>query len=562
MLQFISAIFRGINELALDLGQVTVLIGENNTGKTSVLDALKLAIYHLGRRRPIFNELDFHLPSEDASPSSAEPITIEVIFSDERSESWKQQLVTSLNRANILQVDEKGISRVHLRLTCEYDQTTREFTHKWSFLDQDKIELSKALNAGIQALRREIQYYYLSALRDVSHHFDARGPFWRPFLKDSQLSETQKSEIEERLKEVNNLIVSSHSSFNQVKEQLHQLQSLIPLGSKDPVSIEAVPSRTFEILSKAQVQIGALTGAKIPLSLHGEGTQSLAVLMLFFAFLESQDLGTSILAMEEPEAHLHPSAIRMFWKLVQRFPYQSLISTHSGELIAETDVENIRRLAQTPNGIKAFQILSDELSLDETNKFNYHIRRTRGELLFARCWLLVEGQTEVWIYEAAARASKLDLHQEGVRIVEYQHSGISIMTKAANSLGIVWYCVGDDDDKGEENRRTLDRALDGDKKGDRYAFPYKKIELHLVSNGFENVYSMYERSQNLNEITKMRDDPGYWEEYLSNLHRGYKTKAAADIALEWPKPNSPEVTPEIRSVLDMAISLARGDRND
>ena len=114
--------FRGIKRLDLNLGQVTILIGENNTGKTSVLDALKLALYHLGSRSAIFNEMDFHLPSENATPLSAEPISIEIIFSDQHDEPWNQELLASLNRAKILQVNDGGISRVHLRLTCEYDQ--------------------------------------------------------------------------------------------------------------------------------------------------------------------------------------------------------------------------------------------------------------------------------------------------------------------------------------------------------------------------------------------------------------------------------------------------------
>ena len=54
--------FRGIKSLDLQLGPVTVLIGENNSGKTSVLDALKLCLRDLGpRRRLVFDGLDFHL---------------------------------------------------------------------------------------------------------------------------------------------------------------------------------------------------------------------------------------------------------------------------------------------------------------------------------------------------------------------------------------------------------------------------------------------------------------------------------------------------------------------
>ena len=298
--------------------------------------------------------------------------------------------------------------------------------------------------------------YYLTAIRDATRHFDAKGPFWRPFLQDSELSVEKKLEIEEKLQEVNDLVVSSHASFEQVQDGLRRVQSVVPLGTGEAVSIEAVPGRMFDMLAKAQVQLGTTTGAKIPLRRHGEGTQSLAVLMLFSAFLEAQAEGAPVLALEEPEAHLHPSAIRALGELVRRFAGQKLISTHSGELLAETEVGDICRLARTSNGIKAFRVPSGLLSPEETRKFNYHIRRARGELLFARCWLLVEGETENWVYPAAARALGLNLHREGVRVVEFRQSDVGMFAKIANALGIPWYCVGDDDAnraEGQSRRR-------------------------------------------------------------------------------------------------------------
>ncbi len=556
--------FRGIKRLNLEFGNVTVLIGENNTGKTTVLDALKLTLSHLGSNRTLFQEMDFHLPNEDATPSSAEPIIIDVILSIDLENPRGKGLIASLSRAQVLQVVDENFHRIHLRLKCEFDQINGDFSHTWLFLDEDKTEFpSKVVRNGITILRSELHYYYLGALRDVSRHFDARGPFWRPFLKDSQLSQDKKAEIESRLKEVNNLIVSSHGSFDQVKNHLRHLQSLVPLGRDNPVSIEAIPSRSFEILSKAQVLIGASTGAKIPLSLHGEGTQSLAVLILFFAFLESQESGTSILALEEPEAHLHPSAIRVLWKLLKNFATQRLISTHSSELIAETDITEIRRLARTPDGIQIFWIKNDVLSKEDINKFNYHIRRTRGELLFARCWLLVEGQSDVLVYEAAARVCELDLHNEGVQLVEFAQSDIGMLVRTANALGIAWYCVGDNDDQRRKVENALRTACGGTLEAEKYEFPYSNLENHLARNGFKYVYSRYMKIQGSNEIERKLDEPtGNEEEIIDNLRRGGKTNAAADIALEWAQPNSPNVTKEIRSVLEKAIAFARGEPSD
>ena len=94
--------FRGIKQLKLELDETTVLIGENNSGKTAVLDALRLCLRDLGaRRRTVFDTLDFHLPDADAEPSSAEPIQIEVLFSEQEMGEWNDQLIGRLNRDGI-----------------------------------------------------------------------------------------------------------------------------------------------------------------------------------------------------------------------------------------------------------------------------------------------------------------------------------------------------------------------------------------------------------------------------------------------------------------------------
>lgn len=246
--------------------------------------------------------------------------------------------------------------------------------------------------------------------------------------------------------------------------------------------------------------------------------------------LEVQAEGAAVLALEEPEAHLHPSAIRALWVLVRGFTGQKLISTHSGELLAETDVHDIRRLARTRNGIEAFQVPSDLLSPEETRKFNYHIRQARGELLFARCWLLVEGETESWVYPAAARALGVSLHREGVRVVELRQSDVGMLTKVANALGIPWYCVGDDDTNRAKDEPKLLQNLAGAAATDRFVFPYPDIEQHLKAHGYADVYQRYRKKQ--------------------------KTRAAADVAIKMERLGKPGVTREIGAVLNKVVSLA------
>ena len=554
--------FRGIKSLDLDLGRVTVLIGENNSGKTSVLDALKRCLQDLGhRRRVVFEALDFHLPDDATEPSTADPIRIDVTFSDESDEEWDDELVARLNRAKVLQVDDEGRNHIRLRVECKYEGTTREFVQDWSFLDLNGGRLSRVPSRALTTLQDTLRYFYLTALRDAASHFSARGRFWRPFLNDSQLSPDRKAEIEDGLQQVNDLIVSSHASFEQVRTGLQRVQSVVPLASGEAVSIEAVPGRMFDMLARAQIQLGTTTGAKIPLVRHGEGTQSLAVLMLFSAFLELQTEGAAVLALEEPEAHLHPSAIRALWALVGDFGGQKLISTHSGDLLADVDIRDVRRLARTREGIKAFRVASTLLSPEETRKFNYQIRRARGALLFARCWLLVEGETETWIYPAAARALGLNLHAEGVRLVEFRQSDVGMLAKIANALGILWYCVGDDDANRGREERKLRQHLAGASEGDRFVFPYPDIEVNLLRNGYGDVYRRHMPDQNVGKITTMAGERGYWREYAGCLPRRAKTKAAAEVAIEMENRGASGVSSEVREVLRKVVSLARDGRS-
>lgn len=551
--------FRGIKHLELELDETTVLIGENNSGKTSVLDAIRLCMSELGgRRRLIFEPYDFHLKEPKAEPSTADAICIELTFAEDSVGDWPDATVSSLTRLKVLQVDGEGRSHVILRVRCAYNAASREFEQNWSFLDMKRADLPQVPEFALGALQREVSYHYLSALRDAARHFDPKGPFWRPFLNDSQLPEEKREDIEKKLKEVNALVIDSHKSFEQVRHGLKTVQDVVPMTSGDVVSIEAVPGRLFDMLAKANVHLSTPHGAQVPVGRHGEGTQSLAVLLLFSAFLKTWGKGTPIVALEEPEAHLHPSAIRALWGVMSSISGQKIVSTHSGDLLSEINVLNVRRLVRTSGGIVAYQLSARCLSPEDTRKFNYHVRRQRGELLFARAWLLVEGETESWLYPAAARAMGLNLHREGVCVVEYSQSDVGLIARVANGFGIPWYCVMDDDSGRSKYEDGVTANLGSALALDRMVLPYRNVETHLLENGFASVYAPFMPEKNLKKVTRREGDSGYWSEYADNLPNRAKTRAAAAVAEEFERSGSGAVTAEIKRVLDKVVSLAGG----
>ncbi|MGB3495211.1 MAG: DUF2813 domain-containing protein [Elainellaceae cyanobacterium] len=554
--------FRGIRELELFLDDLVVLIGENNSGKTAILDALRLCLRDLSsRRRVVFNPFDFHLVDENATPTSTNPIQIIFTFSEDAEGEWDSTLVGRLNRQKILQIDDEGKGHVVLAVTCTYDAATRDFAQNWDFHTLDNQPLPGVADSALTTLQREVVYFYLSALRDASKHFDAKGPFWRPFLRDSELSDEKKEEIEQKLKEVNDLVIASHTSFEEACNRLRSVQDVVPMASGDVVSIEAVPGRMFDMLAKAQVFLATSTGAKVPIERHGEGTQSLAVLTLFKAFLDTWPNGFPIIGLEEPEAHLHPSAIRSLWKIVSDFPGQKIISTHSGDLLSEIPASAIRRLCRTQEGTRISSLKSSTLTPDDERKFNFHVRYARGELLFARCWLLVEGETEVTLLPEVARYLGINLENAGVRCVPHRHASIELFLKVARDLGIACCVLADNDDQGAKDQECAHRYLEPKMINHTlHVMSESDIECHLCSAGFGQVYESYLSPQTWSRVMASRNEPEYWPQVLTAIKKS-KSFAKPEAALrvvDLIHNETISVPPLLESVVKASVNLSGG----
>lgn len=552
--------FRGIKHLELELDETTVLIGENNSGKTSVLDAIRLCMSELGgRRRLIFEPYDFHLKEPKAEPSTAEAICIELTFAEDSVGDWPDATVSSLTRLKVLQVDGEGRSHAILRVRCAYNAASREFEQSWSFLDMKRAELLNVPESALGALQREVSYHYFSALRDAARHFDPKGPFWRPFLNDSQLPDEKREEIERKLKEVNSLVIDSHKSFEQVRHGLKTVQDVVPMTSGDVVSIEAVPGRLFDMLAKANVHLSTAHGAQVPVGRHGEGTQSLAVLLLFSAFLKTWGKGTPIVALEEPEAHLHPSAIRALWGILESVSGQKIVSTHSGDLLSEVDVTHIRRLVRGSKGIELFRLNAGTLTPYDERKFNFHIRYGRGELLFARCWILVEGETEMTLLPGIARHLGINLERSGIRCVPHRHAGIELFLKVARDLGIRWCVLADNDDQGNADQKHARAYGETLSPSDiLHVMSEPDIEQYLCSVGFGSVYEAYLSPQNRGQVTLPKEDPGYWKQVTKAIKGGLSKPEAAMKVLTLISSGDAPVPPLLEATIRASVRLAEG----
>ena len=255
--------FRCIRELSVDLDDTTVLIGENNTGKTAFLEAIRICLDRLrGRSSNVFHEYDYHLKGEESTPTEAAPIEIELSFVEPELGAWEEEIVQELDSIAVFGDDDRY--QVRFRITSSFNQETDTFETDWYFLDAEGNPTRNA--SQLITLQRLVPVFYLSALRDASTHFGARGRFWRTFLSEANIPEEERRKLEEEFADLNSQLINAHQPLADVRSRLEDAKKVIDFGSGDAVAIDALPSKLFSLLSRTQVSLTSSAGAKIPVA--------------------------------------------------------------------------------------------------------------------------------------------------------------------------------------------------------------------------------------------------------------------------------------------------------
>ena len=561
--------FRGIRNLSLKLDETTVLIGENNTGKSTILAALESCLSrNLNRRDSAFSEYDYHLPEKDSEPMDSDGIEITIRFHERFENEWPDEVLQALAQA--VQTTDDGKQSVIFRVQSSYHEDVDDFVTSWDFLDLAGNELIAAkAPVNLIELQQLAPVFYLSALWDSAQEFRPRGRFWSPFVRSLKMDSDVRLDLETELAELNQKVLKANESFGVVEERLNNTSKMVSLATDDAVGIEAIPSRIFDIVSRTQVTLSSVTGARLPIGRHGEGTQSLAVICLFDAFLKSRledtyrEHTSPILALEEPEAHLHPSATHSVAALLRELPGQKIVATHSGDLVGACPVTSLRRLRRKDGEITVYRLEEGILDDDQIRKINHHIRSSRGSALFARCWLLVEGEADRLIFEGCARVLGRDLTYEGVSCIEFSQIGsVDILTKFADSMGIEWHIIGDNDDSGTRSVETARRQI-GPRDEQRHIsqLQHGDLELFLCMEGYGSLYEKYTAPDKKVNITAQPGTPAYWKQVTDAQVNRTKPRAAVEVVEEMEKCGTEGVPSQLREIIESALKLAEEARD-
>jgi len=599
--------FRNLVDVHAPIADTTLLVGENNSGKTALLDALRIALPRTGygRAHP-FDEYDYHMAGPDESPQKSEGIVIELWFRETASGEWPDPIVQALTE--IVQTDPvRDLNSIGLRLSSRYDAKAQQFTFVREFLNlQGEPLAGKAASpAMVTRFLDYVRLFYLSALRDSDTEFSPKSQFWGRILRDLKVDDAKRKELSNELKKLNQSLLSADPRLEQVRKSLEKIQGVVSAGGT--ASIQPLPMQPWDLMAKSQVVIRARgTEVDFPLSKHGQGIQSLAVLFLFQAYVDVllkptfQEETEAILALEEPEAHLHPQAIRALTGTISDIASQKIISTHSPYVLQGVPIQSVRLLRRVGSAVKilfvkrAFttQLPSDPRLVaycgNSNGKYDYHegtltltvhgkmekqeyrkllpifaadkqaqtalemlatesqlyipdsdladldtyAKRIRGEVFFARAWLLCEGQSDFLLLHYFAELLDSPLDQFGVTVIDFQNNGSpGAFVALARSVEVPWLMVCDSDDAGKQYEQTVkDKGLTAKEAQDcirPLPAADQDLELFLVQNGFLQDYEAILAEKGV-ALTVNPGDPGYEEEVAEAL-RKRKTDFANEL---------------------------------
>jgi len=213
--------FRSLLNIEVPLDDLTVLVGPNNAGKTSFLDALYAAI---GAGRKVLGQDDIRLaPGESLPPRNRDAvidIKVRPVGDDgtiiERFPPGRYW--TSLWGPNIVQDLSDFHEFMAFRTKLSWSLTRGDYTLDRRFLKNwqpfDNWLSSETQNQKISSTQLEpIALHYIDAKRDLDDDLRKQGSFWRRLTDDLGLSEKDIREFEEALTNLNQQIVdkSIHS---------------------------------------------------------------------------------------------------------------------------------------------------------------------------------------------------------------------------------------------------------------------------------------------------------------------------------------------------------------
>lgn len=486
--------FRNFHSVDFALGDKQVIIGENAVGKSNLLYALQLIFDPtLSERDRMLEESDFWDGLNNPMDAGCH-ILIEVYLKNfEDNKNLLAQLADAsvmCDGEETLKITYKFFKKDAEKADYSYiifkgDDETRSFTYEdRKMLNIRVIKAIRDVEAEMRSTRTSPltqiikQKYSISKniLAEISKALDEKGA--------DTLHIGQVSDLETRLHSLlNDMIAFGSNEFSvslktmnvDATKLLYALRPLInsretannSLGINNVLYVALVlllieddtvktylPGDLYrELEGMDSGQIIKKCYSKSPNSdeyvLNLTALDDAEVYNGIYEFLSNAiptSNGVTILAVEEPESHLHPIFQRLLYRHIMNKANTSvMITTHSTHISSVAPITSLVHLIATKNGTCVNTTTNLKLSDSDFADLSRYIDVKRGELYTAKGVIFVEGIAEEYLIPSFAKALGLDLDRLGVVVCNINSTNFKPYCDFAGALGIPHVVITDGD---------------------------------------------------------------------------------------------------------------------
>lgn len=445
-----------------------VIVGENKAGKSNLLRALRLVL------DPALPDRDRQLGLEhfwdglgDAKLGATVKVFVE--FTDFED---NDNLLAVLGGSVV-----DTVTPVVARLTYLYrPKANLEGVPPESLADYEFLVFggTDEDNAFTAARRRELPMDYLFALRDAeSDLLNWRRSPLRPIIEEltAGLNEETREELRQLVSNAQSTLAQRPEVSAAAAKVYDRLAEMVGVEHAVSLTLGVTPTNVDVLLRSLRLLIDG--GAR------GIGDASLGTANLLFLTLKGLELERAVeagershtfLAIEEPEAHLHPHVQRLVYRHYlgedDEAPENitTILTTHSPHIASVAPLRSIILLrGDAEGGTTSIRSAAKvDLTPDEEEDLQRYIDVNRGEIFFARGIIFVEGDAERFLIPEFAASLDIDLDALGVTVCSVASANFLPYVKLVgpNALDIPFVVLTDLDPQPARAPLALARVRD------------------------------------------------------------------------------------------------------